>query len=53
MILPKGTLSKIRIALKFKGTGGTLIVDNFELQTLSYATREAESVLPLPLPPAR
>lgn len=52
-VLPKGTLSKIRIALKFKGTSGDLIVDNFDLRTVSYATREAESTLPLPLPPAR
>lgn len=53
MILPKGTLSKIKLALKFKGTSGHIIVDNFELLTFSYATREAESALPLPLPPAR
>lgn len=55
VLLSKGTLSKIRAAVQFKGTTSTMCVDDFGLVVNGFALRDAEaaSALPLPLPPAQ
>lgn len=50
---PKGSLTKIKVAVKFKATSGTVFVDNFDLTFRNFDFREANAALPLPLPPAR